>query len=73
MDQLARLAPGCWGFILNISKDVHNFLMKSKQASKLKAVFFLNEKVIKTKSEYFDRYAGRVYNVAKNCTIFSIV
>lgn len=44
--------------------------MKSKQAE---SCIFLNEKVIKTKSDYFDRYAGRVYNVANICTIFSTV
>lgn len=70
VDQLAGLALGCWGFILNISKDICKFLIERKQAERC---IFLNEKVIKIKSEYFDRYAGRAYNVANSCTIFSIV
>jgi len=52
VDQLAGLALGCWRFILNISKEVHNFLIERKQAE---CCIFLNEKVIKTRSEYFDR------------------
>lgn len=62
-------------FILNTSKDVHTSLIKNKIKLKKKSrtLYFFKREGKENKTEYFDRYARRIFNIANSCTIFSIV